>query len=55
MANHGGLGMAAGQAALQEQLGRLGPPPAQARADDPSRAVALTLEYVGQNRLRLSA
>jgi hypothetical protein len=38
---------------LREQVQRLGPPPADARADDPRRIVAGTLAYVGQNARRM--
>lgn len=41
-------------AMLQEQLDRLGPPPAKAPADDPRRIVAGVLAYVGQNAHRMN-
>ena len=41
------------QAALQRQLERLGPPPARAPADHPSRVVSLVLAYVTANAARM--
>jgi hypothetical protein len=41
------------QAALREQRERLGPPPARAKADDPSKVVSLVLAYVTDNAARM--
>jgi predicted RNase H-like HicB family nuclease len=41
------------QAALREQWERLGPPPARAKADDPSKVVSLVLAYVTNNAARM--
>jgi len=40
------------QALLREQLERLGPPPARAPADPPSKVVSLVLKYVTDNAER---
>ncbi len=42
------------QAALKEQLERLGPPPPQARPDEPRKIVALSLAYVQKNADRMN-
>ena len=42
------------QAALNEQMARLGPPPPQARPDDPGKIVALSLAYVQKNAERMN-
>lgn len=41
------------QASLREQLARLGPPPPGAKDSDPSKIVALVLEYVTDNAARM--
>lgn len=40
-------------AGLEEEAHRLGPPPPQARDDDPRRVVSLTLSYVRDNAYRM--
>ena len=42
------------QAALNEQVARLGPPPPNARSDDPRKIVALSLAYVQNNAARMN-
>ena len=42
------------QAALKEQAARLGPPPPNARPDEPSKIVALSLAYVQNNADRMN-
>ena len=54
----GGRGDAAGQVTqiqtrLRQHLERLGPPPAQAKADHPSQIVSLALDYVTDNAARM--